>query len=305
MQYGAKMSSIFVQIASYHDYELPRTIMDAMDKSSGENQINFGVSHCYSISNNIELPDFNNVKYKISCAPDNIGLGVGRSIAHDFYNGEDYYFQIDSHSRFDQDWDSKLISYVKKYQDMGFKKPLITTYPKVYFYENERIKKMDVGFVNKMSFSDADGLFKETLIPHQYAEANTDNNVFAKSISGGSIFTVGDFIKPNPDIAFYGEEVFIAARAYTNGFDLLLPDKPFMYHLYYKYDDLIGSMRRQVWFDFPKEFTAIDKISKQIIFDTFKENKVGEGLLGEERSLRDFEIHTGLDFTNGIINENC
>jgi hypothetical protein len=83
------VASIFVQIATYHDYELPNTIMDLMEKSSGDNIINFGVYVCYYKEQDINLPKLNNVKYKINMAPEGIGLGYSRLMAHNFYNGED------------------------------------------------------------------------------------------------------------------------------------------------------------------------------------------------------------------------
>ena len=295
------MSSIFVQIASYHDYELPRTIRSAINKSSGNNTINFGISHCYFEKNDIVIPELDNVKVYVSKGPENIGLGNSRLIAHNFYNGEDYYFQVDSHSRFDQNWDSDLIAWVKKYQLMGFKKPLITNYPKKYFYENFNINKLNVGYVSNILFSDKANNFKNNCIALQTAFPNEDGNIFSRSISGGSIFTVGDFIKPNPNIAFYGEEIFIAARAYTNGFDLLVPEKSFMYHLYFNHDDKISNLRRHVWEDFKDEFEEMDRISKKEITNMLKGNKIKEGYLGKERTLDEFEAFAGLDFRNGII----
>jgi hypothetical protein len=296
------MSSIFIQIASYHDYELPRTIRSAINKSSGNNIINFGISNCYFNKNNIIIPELSNIKYFESKGPENIGLGKSRLIAHSFYNDEDYYFQIDSHSRFDQNWDSNLISWIEEYKAMGFEKPLITNYPKSYFYEDFYIKKNKTGYVSNIAFSDPNNNFNQTCIALQTAYPIENSNIFSKSISGGSIFTVGDFIKPNPDIAFYGEEIFIAARAYTNGFDLLVPKEPFMYHLYFNHEDKISNLRRHVWEDFPDEFEKIDEISKKEIAAMFKQNKVGDGLLGQERSLKEFEKFTGLDFKNGVIN---
>jgi hypothetical protein len=43
------MTSVFIQIPSYHDYELGRTIRDAMNKSSGENQIMEFICHTIKI----------------------------------------------------------------------------------------------------------------------------------------------------------------------------------------------------------------------------------------------------------------
>lgn len=297
------MASIFVQLATYHDYELSKTILDAIAQSSGEHIINFGVSLAYYVSNDITLVDRPDVKYTISEAPKNVGLGAGRMLAHKFYDGEDYYFQVDSHSRFDKDWDSYLIGEVSRFRDMGIAKPLLTCYPKGYRYR-DGIEDFDTpGPVTQIVFTENRAQFAEILIPTQRADANTDNNIFSKSVSGGSIFTVGAFIKPSPKIAFYGEEIFIAARAFTNGFDLMIPSKTFMSHLYYDHKRGEMNFRHLVWQDFPDKFAMMNDISLAEIKRTFTDNVVGEYNLGTERTLRDYEVYSGLNFSTGEITE--
>jgi len=295
------MSSIFIQIASYHDFELPRTIRDAIDKSSGENQINFGVHHCYVNKDEIEIPNLDNVKCFRSQAPDNIGLGLSRLLAHNFYNGEDYYYQVDAHSRFVKNWDKKLIKDVRNYQALGIEKPVITAYPMIYNYSNKKINLYPGGGVTEISFHENVQQFKATRIPSQTAITNRENNIFAKTVSGGSIFTVGGFIKPNPDIAFYGEEIFIAARAFTNGFDLMIPSEETLYHLYYSDNLDPSNHRRLIWKDYPEQFDVLDKKSKNIIYNTLSQGLVGEGLLGEERTIKEYSDFTGLDFHTGKV----
>ena len=50
------MKSIFVQISSYQDYELAKTIRDCLDKSSGEYDIHFGISLVFT-KENIDILD--------------------------------------------------------------------------------------------------------------------------------------------------------------------------------------------------------------------------------------------------------
>jgi hypothetical protein len=295
------MTSIFIQIASYHDFELPRTIRDAIDKSSGETQINFGIHHCYVNKDEIDIPNLNNVKCFKSQAPENIGLGLSRLLAHNFYNGEDYYYQVDAHSRFVKDWDKKLIRDVRNYQAFGIEKPIVTAYPMVYSYSNKKIKLYPGGGITEISFHENIEQFKATRIPSQTAVTNRENNIFTKSVSGGNIFTVGGFIKPNPDIAFYGEEIFIAARAFTNGFDLMTPSEETLYHLYYSNDLDPSNHRRLIWRDYPDQFDIMDGKSKNIIYNTLSQGLVGDTLLGTERTIKEYSDFTGLDFETGKV----
>jgi hypothetical protein len=298
------MESIFVQIATYHDYELPNTIADLIENSSGNNIINFGIYLCYYEKEDITIPNLPNIKYKTDMAPEGIGLGYSRLMAHNFYNGEDYYLQIDSHTKMNKNWDEQIIADIKYYQSLGINKPLLTTYPRNYSYQESGVVFDKNNRVTQISFDENVNQFNAIGIPTQTAVGNEEQNIFSNSVSGGSIFTVGDFIKPNPRIAFYGEEIMIAARAFTNGFDLMLPRNQYMYHLYFDHSRPTESKRRLLWKDFPEEFEKIDKISKQEILNIFNNNIVGEEELGKERTLDEFGTFAGLDFKNMLVVKN-
>jgi hypothetical protein len=57
---------------------------------------------------------------------ESLGPYMARYMGAKFYQGENYYLQIDSHSEFVPNWDSKLIKMVK---DAPALKPVISTYP--------------------------------------------------------------------------------------------------------------------------------------------------------------------------------
>jgi hypothetical protein len=297
--------SIFIQITSYHDYELEKTIRDAIDKSSGETELVFGVHSIFYEDNSWIEPIRNiaNVKLVESKAPENLGMGLGRAIAHDLYNGEDYYFQIDAHSRFDQDWDTFLINEINTHKSNGFKKPLISQYPKPFWYEGD-IEKVNQHkeVVTQFYWKDKER-FKHNRMPMQGTVLNPEGNIFSISVSGGSIFTEGEFIKPNKLIFADGEEIFMAARAYTSGYDFFVPSEMFMYHLYYGTEG--KNARRIVYPDWPEQTAELNKISvDEIRFVLSGEGIVGEGRLGTERTLSEYGKFCGLDFVSGEILDN-
>lgn len=302
------MASIFVQLTAYHDYELSGTILRAIKNSSGENQINFGVHLLFKDTNDVPIPSRPNVKFVISKAPENMGLGIGRALAHQFYNGEDYYLQIDSHSIMDPGWDANLIKWVKEYQSMGFEKPLITQYPRNYWYEGDKLVDIESKeTVTQISFHEKPEQFREQRIGSQMGVTNPKDNIFSNSVSGGSVFAVGDFIEPNLKVAFWGEEPTMAARAFTYGYDLLLPKHSFMAHLYFKHEGPTNedrfklNKRRIIWADYPNEFDVIDKISKDEVYNLFTKQIKGPQHLGTKRTLEDFGLRSGLDFSTGEV----
>lgn len=303
------MSSIFIQISSYRDPELKPTILDAISKSSGKHKIYFGLHISYLDESEIDIPNIENIKYATSKAPSNIGVGIGRYLAHQFYNQEDFYFQCDSHSRFVEGWDEIAINSILNYQKQGIKKPLLTMYPANYWYKDETFTEistdlLDPNYKTVISFSQKPEEFKKLRIPSQTAVAANDS-IFTKSISAGSVFTVAPWMAPNKKMAFWGEEILMAARAYTHGYDLVVPDKQYLYHLYYNSENAKINRRKHLWNDFPKEYEIINAESKKIVYKTFLEKTVGPGYLGSERTLSEYERFAGLDFLHGEIIDNC
>ena len=297
--------SIFIQITSYHDYELEKTIRYAIVKSSGETNLIFGVHSIFYEDNSWIEPIRNiaNVKLVESKAPENLGMGLGRAIAHDLYNGEDYYFQIDAHSRFDTNWDTFLINEINTHKSNGFKKPLITQYPKPFWYEGDEEKIRDHEEVVTQFYWKDKERFKNNRTPMQGTVLNPEGNIFSISVSGGSIFTEGEFIKPNKLIFADGEEIFMAARAYTSGYDFFVPSEMFMYHLYYGTEG--KNARRLVYPDWPEQTAELNKISvDEIRLVLTGDGVVGEGRLGTERTLAQYGQFCGLDFVNGEILDN-
>jgi hypothetical protein len=300
------MSSIFVQIPAYRDFELPKTIKDCINQSSGNNTIRFGVHNCVAFEGEVTVAKQASVSIKTSIAPENIGVNASRYIANEFYDGEDYYLQIDSHMRFVKNWDEIYVQAVVKYQDMGLAKPLVTQYPSGYTYDDNGKEKYDKNltfYQTGIWFGENVKQFEETLIPTQTAKVLSDNCGFTKSVSGGNIFTLGEFahIKPNPKIAFWGEEPLIAARAFTHGFDLVMPFAHSVYHLYHSKQPFAKVRRHHVWQDYPDIWQVKDRESKEEYRRIFENKVVGEFALGTARSLDDYEEFTGLDFTNRTI----
>ena len=302
--------SIFVQIPSYRDFELNKTIASAVTNASGLNKLSFGIHNCILFDGEIEVkkdyPKWVTVNSTTSLAPNNIGVNISRSIANEFYDGEDYYFQIDSHMRFVKDWDTTLIKGMLDYQNMGLPKPLITQYPPSYIYEDDGTETHhNTGaFVQcGIWFGENTQQFKETLIPTQTAKVISANCGFIKSVSGGMIFTLGEFakIKPNPKIAFWGEEPLIAARAFTHGFDLVMPFTHSVCHLYHSGQSFHKARRHQVWQDFPKAWETIETESKKEYRRIFSERIIGEGALGTARTLSEYEEFSGLNFETGEV----
>lgn len=289
--------SIFINITAYHDYELPKTIDSLINNSSKKHKLFFGVHYVYEDVDDINLQKYENIKYIASKAPSNLGPGVGRHLANSLYNNEDYYMVIDSHSRVLPNWDDILIQDILMYQDLGYKKPVLTSYPASYYYDEEG-KEMfgpnsgpqNIDFNKEDYFQN---LFKEKLNV-QNIGCDKDSK-YQKSVSGGFTFTVTPYIDLNKYISFK-EEFAVAAILYTNGFDLLIPTQLVLYHYYSK-------PGKNVWVykDNLKVLDLSMQVSESINYDMFSNNIIGKGYLGKERSLQEYFDFAEIDFKNRML----
>jgi hypothetical protein len=288
------MSSIFVQISAYHDHELYKTIIDCMAKSSGKNKINFGVHVCHLENDDIEYVQMSNIQYIKSKAPEGLGVGQGRYLANKFYNNEDYYLQIDAHTRFAQDWDISLIEDIYKYSEAGCR-PVLTAYPSGYHYDNGRII-YDLQPTVVFADFEKDKKINKTDFLHQTSMENEKDNIFTRALSAGHVFSDGSIAKilPNKKMFNWGEEFLYAVRLFTHGYDLMLPSKQNLYHLYY--GDREENQRRLSGKDFPSKTDEIYKESNEEIARILKDNIIGDQELGSERTLEDFWYYADIHF---------
>ena len=304
-------ASIFVQIPSYRDHELPRTVADAIARASGSMRVGFGIHSCVLPGDDITIgstPEWVTVGFVESVAPVNIGLQAGRRLANNLYNGEDYYLQIDSHMRFVDGWDLKLVAMIEAYRRDGIPKPLISMYPPTYTLNanGDTILHANPNFYpTRISFAEIPEQFSRTLIPSQTATATEEGCVFTASVSGGFVFADGGFaeVAPNPLIAFWGEEILIAARAFTAGFDLVTATTDIVYHLYHSGQPYELTRRHHVWVDFPAEFAELDMRSKAELQRILSAKIVGDGALGSARDLDDYGRFAGLDFKTRTVTQ--
>ena len=120
----------------------------------------------------------------------------------------------------------------------------------------------------------------------------------ARFYSAHFCFTLGQFsieVQHNPEYYFHGEEISIAARAYTHGYDLFHPHRLTVYHEYTRKN------RTKQWDD-DKEWTEKNKKSHLINKKLFgmdgliQEGHDGLFGFGKVRTLRDYEKYAGILF---------
>ena len=123
---------IFVQIASYRDPQLIPTIKSILENAKKPKNIVLGICRQYHPEDNFdnldEYRDDKRFRIKDVLYSESKGVCWARNLTQQLYKGEEYTLQIDSHMRFEKDWDDTLIKMIKQLQKKGFPKPLLTGY---------------------------------------------------------------------------------------------------------------------------------------------------------------------------------
>jgi glycosyltransferase involved in cell wall biosynthesis len=292
---------IFVQIASYRDPQLIPTIEDMISKAKFPENLRIGICRQYSPDDTFDdLTVYeNDERFRIINVLYNESKGVcwARHQVQQLYQNEEYTLQIDSHMRFEQDWDIEMIDMIKELQKDGYDKPLLTGYVSSFDPENDPQGRVREPW--RMSFDrfipEGAVFFLPETIP---GWKEMTKPVTSRFYSAHFCFTLGEFSKEvqhDPGFYFHGEEISIAARAYTHGYDLFHPHKVLIWHEYTR------KGRTKQWDD-DKEWhlknTSSHKKNRQL-FGMDGETSINESQygFGTVRSLRDYEKYAGLLFS--------
>ena len=301
------MGRIFVQIAAYRDRELPFTIADLLAKAHFPRELRIGVCNQGTAEDwsHPVLKDRRVRQWKIPYTQSE-GVCWARSRVQEFYDGEEFTLQLDSHHRFEPGWDRTLL---RMLESLGSAKPLLSGYLPPYdgAGAKARVRPIMPGKQVFKSF-DYDGVVH--FIAHGLEKDEQFSAPRGRFVSGHFIFTRGAFVEEvpyDPAIYFSGEEITLAVRAYTHGYDLFHPHEPVAYHAYGRdaqrrhWDDHnaeSGEAVARVWNDFQNR--SVERIATLLTGGRVPK-RFG---FGKARTLRDYEIFAGIDFVHRCVHAN-
>lgn len=296
------MVSIVVSVAAYRDPELVPTVLDCLAKAERPDDVRVvvnwqhtadeDVSPLYGDSR-IEILDFD--------ARESRGACWARAKIQKRCVDADWYFQVDSHTRFAPGWDATLIAMAAR---TGATKPLLTCYPPCYEptaqTNGEGEPTVGPGAEAEPTTMTLDGwtddglpIFNQAFIP-DWREAT--GPVRARFVAAGFLFAPGAFAREVPyddGIYFLGEEINLATRAFTNGYELFHPVEIVAWHYYTRegqprhWDD--HNSPNDAWY-------RLDRASRRRVRTLLLWPMIGDTALGEERTLAEYERYAGVDF---------
>ena len=295
---------IFVQIASYRDPQLIPTLKSMLENAKKPKNLRIGICRQYHPDDKFDILDEykDDKRFRVVDVLYSESKGVcwARNQVQQLYEGEEYTLQIDSHMRFEKDWDDTFIKMIKQLQKKGFEKPLLTAYVSSFNPDNDPVERIREPW--RMAFDrfipEGAVFFLPETIP---GWQNLNEPVPSRFYSAHFCFTVGEFaieVQHDPEFYFHGEEISIAARAFTHGYDLFHPHKVAIWHEYTR------KGRTKQWDD-DKEWGRRNSHSHLINRKLFgmdgekQEGQDGPYGFGPFRTLKDYEKYA---VNNGFSN---
>ena len=300
-------ATIFVSIAAYRDPQLPLTVASLFAQAEHPERVFVGVFNQIHLQDDQDCvaPDRPNLLQHLLDYNEAQGACWARGYVWNKLLGEqDFALQIDSHSRFAPNWDTSVL---QMHADIGDEQAVITHYPMGFDTETGALDAQMYTYFNVQSF-------RATQLPEvtsgavdvQAAPKRCAQTAF---VAAGSLFGRGAMFKQvpyDPFIYFHGEEITYAARLWTHGYNLYLPNRPFMWH------DYKNLNKRHLHWQDHKQWTLKDELAQQRCRHVLRIKKAEDVRalhqleqygMGFERSLDEYQVFAGLNFRRQTLEE--
>jgi hypothetical protein len=303
------MSKIYISIASYRDPQLLPTLRDCIKNADHPENLVFGIAWQHAEEDTWDnLDEFkDDTRFRIIdiIHSDSKGACWARNQCHLYYGGEEYYLQLDSHHRFIEGWDTECIKMIKQLQKKGHKKPLLTAYIPSFNPDNDPAERNQEPWWMTFDRFIPEGaiFFLPAAIPHW---KKLKSPIPSRFLSAHFIFTLGQWcteVPYDPEYYFHGEEISLAVRSYTWGYDLFHPHKVVAWHEYTRkgrtkhWDDDKG------WGDKNNHAHKRNRALFAVDAECRCGIEFGPYDFGTERTLQQYETFSGIRFRDRAIQQ--
>lgn len=311
--------TIFVSIASYRDDECKDTVYEMYAKAKSPDNLYVGVCQqnkegeedcfdkCPECSQRKQSGHIRVINFDFMDAR---GPTFARYHCSKLWRGEEFYFQVDSHIKFNQDWDQTLKDQMRA---TGDPKAVVGSYPPT----EEQMKEMKSnGFTTMITM--CGGKFDMTGLPSITASVVSTKGrkkplptayqpAGMMCFPGKALYEVP--YDPYLSYLFFGEEVLFSARLWTAGYNLYAPVKNFCTHHYGRHN------KPKFWQDKkqaePCKKKAIQRV--KYLFGLIRESQVHPDYfldikkygMGKKRSLNEYLRFAGINFVTKTVNTTC
>lgn len=299
--------TVFVSLASYCDPLLHFTLQRALASAGDPASLHFAVVDQSPDSSPRPLPQ--------QLAPARLsylridpvyarGPCWARSVAMSFYDGEDWFFQIDSHMDFDPHWDQRLIAQAGALMP-GRRGVVLSAYPNPFVLQGQQVvrkvctDKVLAHVVKPGAVFDPE----HPVLPFEAHPVDIDRPLPGFHLGAGCLFAPGRLVQDfpyDPGFYFHGEEQALALRLFTHGWDIFhMPQLP-VYHLYNNaesgapprplhWDGALDAQRSESWW-------TLEQRSRQRLAALAAGQLRGVFGLGGVRTVADYADFCGIDY---------
>ena len=290
---------IFVAIASYADPELPRTLEDCSAMARWPERLRFGICWQQDPDAPIDVERFRadeRFRFIDRTVHESRGGPWARNLAQSLWRGEAYTLQVDSHMKFEPDWDARLIEMLEA---LPAAKPIISMNAPLFHYDDKGVlqRRFDMGVpTTRVSGWDEHSGWAPWF---DFGKPNSQRPGRTRFVNGNFAFSRGQWnveVPQDPDHYYWGEEFNITVRSFTWGYDLFLPSEVVAWHMlhrkapprrHWEHGEAVVQERNKI---------AFQRLHRLIYSD--EGHTLGPFSLGRSRSVRDYEIYAGFDFHN-------
>ena len=298
--------AIFVSIANYRDSETPHTVRDLFANAKRPDRVFAGVlSQVVPGEDDDCLPSGapqGHLRELRVHASESLGACWARSrILRELLQGEEFVLQVDSHSRFQPGWDERLVSMLR---ECPSERALLTTYPPGYRPPDERSEPVATVLAADV-FNDLGVLLVNARVLH--GDQAPSRPVPAALLSANFLFGPARAFREvpyDPWLYFHGEEISLAVRFWTHGWDLYAPHESVVFH------DYTTDRRRPRNWDDRRDWVALNmrsfaRIRHLLGIEESRNPAVLRELdrhgLGTERTLAEYEEFADIRFADHWI----
>ncbi len=298
---------IFVSIACYRDAECPHTLASLFSLALHPERVFAGVlwqlvpgddDDCAAIPASVPAAQ---VRGGTVHANESRGACWARhQILAGLYQGEEFVLQIDSHMRFSPGWD---VRFIEMLQSCPSPRAVLSSYPVPYTPPDQLDHPRIPVQVAKQFDNQGVLMLHSRVLPYDMRPRIPQPSAF---IGAGCLFAPGQALAEvpyDPWLYFHGEEITMAARLWTHGWDLFTPNDVLLYH------DYRNTARPRHWSD-NRDWPAMNAraavrlrclLAREPAADPLAVQDIEHYGLGMARTLEEYEAYADLDFRRRLI----
>jgi hypothetical protein len=308
-----KPDKIFVSIPSYRDEQCNDTVLNLIRNADHPEHLHLVIcqQNCIFDQDCIQSLEHEHAKVNIERLHyiQAKGPNYARWRIQQKYDGEEYYLQIDSHTRLIDHWDTILKEQLRRCPS---EKSILSQYPLTYEHlknKNDRNdptkEKWDTQRFRGPLYVKEFGPEGFTRLQSDYSTEHNHSPLLSCGIASGFVFTKGQFIKDVPLdpylYLFFGEQMDHMIRAWCAGYDMYVPTLTIAFHIYDRgHRKTFWELTHQKPLEILSRFRLYFKLGKITKKDIPKQYHfiligIDKWKIQGERTLEEFEKFAGID----------